>query len=194
MSSPDEPVHNPAFEDELERHELRPPEDGRWGWSLGRVAAGAAMIGMLAFWIWGLSPLAPRGHPDELDDDAFPVFAEARCAEALVAIDQVPSALEAQTPLDRAGQLTATNGVLFTMVEDLRANVPAAERDNELISRWLDDWDTYLDDREVYRTRLTEGIDTAFEVTARDSQQITELLDLFADVNGMASCMSPGDV
>lgn len=110
-------------------------------------------------------------------------------------LELIPRALEAESPEERATQLVRSNALFTSMVADLREDAPpAGTRDGALVGQWLADWDVYLDDRDAYRARLELGVDTAFEVSARDRRQITSSIDLFADVNGMPSCMTPGDV
>ena len=186
-------MNDDEFERELQRNDLR-VDPGRWGWSPGRVLGLLVVLAMAAFWAWAFI-WSPRGHPDRLDDPAYAEASELRCADARSLIDEVPAAADAVDPADRAAQLAQTNAILVAMVADLRATAPAADTpDGDLVAKWLADWDTYLADRDRYMQRLSEGTDTIFEVTARDGDQITALLDLFADVNGMASCQSPGDV
>ena len=181
------------FERELDRNNLR-PDAGRWGWTPGRVIGMLLVLGMAGFWLWAFL-WSPRGHPDELDDPAFTVAAESRCATALEDVLEVPSAEQAADLDERADQLVATTGILVMMVADLRAQAPSATvRDGELVDRWLDDWETYIGDRQIYIDRLRAGEDTIFEVTARDGDQITSPLDLFATINRMPSCQAPGDV
>lgn len=181
------------FERELDRNNLR-PETGSWGWTPGRVIGILLILAMAAFWLWAFL-WSPRGHPDELDDPAFTVAAEDRCAAALDELREVPSAETALDLDDRADQLVVTTGILTEMVADLRADAPSSTiRDGELVDRWLDDWDTYIADRNIYIERLRAGEDTIFEVTARDGDHITSPLDLFATINRMPSCQAPGDV
>ena len=181
------------FERELERNNLR-PEAGTWGWTPGRIIGILLILGMAAFWLWAFL-WSPRGHPDELDDPAFTVAAETRCATALEELREVPSAGQAADLNDRADQLVITTDILAAMVADLREGAPSPTiRDGELVSRWLDDWDTYIADRNIYIDRLRAGEDRIFEVTARDGDQITSPLDLFATINRMPSCQAPGDV
>ena len=181
------------FERELDRNNLR-IETGRWGWTPGRVVGVLLILAMAAFWTWAFL-WSPRGHPDELDDPAFTIAAETRCAVALEQLNEVPSADQAANLDDRADQLVISTGILTELVADLRADAPSpAIRDGELVSRWLDDWETYIADRNTYIDRLRAGEDTIFEVTARDGDQITSPLDLFATINRMPSCQAPGDV
>lgn len=187
------------FEAELRRHDLRgdahPDDEGTWGWTPGRIAATIALVGIIGFWVWAFSPLAPRGHPDELDDPAFSTYAEGRCATAVERVEEVDPAGEAAGLLERADQIETATDILVGLVDDLEANAPATgTRDGDLVARWLLDWRTYIDDRYRYAANFRDGIDQAFQVTAIDGDQVTSALDIFADVNGMASCASPPDV
>lgn len=194
MKTPDtDAMGDDDFERELDRNDLR-PDAGRWGWTPGRVIGILLILGMAAFWLWAFL-WSPRGHPDELDDPAFTVAAETRCSVALGELREIPGANTAADLDDRADQLVLTTAILSEMVADLRADAPSPTiRDGELVDRWLDDWETYLADREIYIDRLRAGDDTIFEVTARDGDQITSPLDLFATINRMPSCQAPGDV
>lgn len=187
------------FDRDLERHNLKSPEpvdDGRWGWSLGRVVAAALVVAMFLFWIWAFSPLAPRGHPDELDEPTFSIFAESRCAAALQDIaDNVAPAFDAQNLDDRAQQITASTDILAEMVADLARQAPdTATRDGSLVQLWLTDWDIYLGDRYAYADVFRAGRDEPFSVTAINRDQVTAPIDSFANANGMISCASPTDV
>lgn len=193
MDAPDDSVDDDAFETALDDAGLR-PDDGRWGWSIGRIVSVALVLAMAVFWIWAFL-WSPRGHPDELDDPAFPELAERRCTRALEELATVPSAREATGLDDRAQQIEATTGMLAAMVADLRGSAPAeGTRDGDLVKRWLSDWDVYIGDRYTYADRFRQGVDTAFEVTAIGGDQVTSALDLFATINRMPSCASPGDV
>lgn len=200
MNTSDEPMDDDEFESELRRHHLRaggdePDDGGSWGLSPGRIASLVLVGCIIAFWIWAFSPLAPRGHPDELDDSAFSELAEVQCAASLLDLNAVPGARNAADLADRAQQIEQTSAILSIMVADLAEQVPAGpSRDADLVERWLRDWDIYIGDRLRYANQFSQGIDTAFEVTAIDGDQVTSALDLFATINRMPSCIAPGDV
>ena len=80
------------------------------------------------------------------------------------------------------------------MVAELRALDVADAEGARIVSLWLDDWDVYLGDRSRHADLLRAGEDTAFVVTEKDGNQITEPIDVFADVNDMLSCATPLDV
>lgn len=167
---------------------------GPRGWTWPRALAALVVVAMVAFWLYVLLLAPAPGPPDQLDSSAFPEEAEAVCAGAMAALAEVPSAREAATPEERAVTLAAANDVLAEMVEELRAVAPSDGRDGRLVGRWLDDWEVYLGDREEYEAELAAGEDVAFTVTARDSDQITEPIDGFAEANEMDSCQTPLDV
>jgi hypothetical protein len=149
----------------------------------------AATIGMWAY----LFLIADPGVPDELDDDTFPTAGQAICAEAVGRIDELPPAQEATSPEDRGAVVVEANEILTDMVADLRAIAPTDGQDERLTRLWLDDWDTYLADRERYADALLAGEDAELLVTARGAGQITVTLDHFAVVNHMEDCQSPLD-
>lgn len=186
------------FERDLGRNSLRSdsPPEGAAGWSVGRVLSGGAVLVMIGFWVWAFSPLAPRGNADELDDPAFSEFAEVRCSAAVEAVrTQVPPAAEAADAQDRGEQIQASTDIFAVMLEDLAANAPdSTSRDGELVSRWLNDWGIYLQDRYDYAADFRSGLDQAFAVTAVNRDQVTGPLDFFATINRMPSCASPQDV
>ena len=197
-------MENAEFERDLEAHGLRPDEadgpdgghGGRWGWTPGRIVSAVLLLGVIAFWVWAFSPLAPRGHPDELDDPAFAEAAEIRCAAAVDQVaTEVPAANEATSTDNRADQIDASTAIFEEMLVDLAALAPAAgTSDREIVDRWLADWQIYIGDRYRYAERFRDGIDDRFEVTAVDEGQVTDPIDAFALANRMPSCASPQDV
>lgn len=161
----------------------------------GAGVAVAALVVMAGFWIWAFSPLAPSGHPDVLNDIVFTLDAEDICARWVAEADRLPTAAEATGPEDRATQLTAATPLFESMVDELRdraADVVGSDR--ELVGAWLLDWETYLDNRRDYAVTLAGGDDPPFTVTARDGDAVTSYIDIFAEVNSMPSCATPGDV
>jgi hypothetical protein len=86
------------------------------------------------------------------------------------------------------------NVILVAMVDELAELAPTEGRDARLIEAWLEDWDTYLGDRERYADELLAGEPAELLVTARGTDQITETVDRFAAINDMVSCEVPLDV
>ena len=165
------------------------------GWTFGRVAAIAAFVVIAGFWAWALSPLNNPTHPDELDDTDFREQAEARCAVYVDDIDDLPKANTVDTPPDRAPLIDQGTQLTVTLVEDLSAIAPPGDSsDGEIVLAWFADWEVYIADRDAYAEALLGGETGPFAVSARDGEQITEFIDAFATVNGMASCVVPLDV
>ena len=46
-------------------------DNGLRKFSIGRVISVLLLLTIALFWIWALSPLAPSGHPDKLDNSSF---------------------------------------------------------------------------------------------------------------------------
>ncbi|MFV2039290.1 MAG: hypothetical protein ACC660_03515, partial [Acidimicrobiales bacterium] len=170
------PLSDDGFDSELEQHGLwaDPPLEGSSRWSVGRVLSLLGLFAMIGFWVWAFSPLAPRGHPDELDDPAFAAFAEVRCSAAVERIaEDVPLASAAVNAAARGEQIQASTDILTLMLADLVAAAPeAGSSDGQLVALWLGDWDTYLQDRYAYAADFLAGIDQAFVVTAVNRDQV----------------------
>jgi hypothetical protein len=106
----------------------------------------------------------------------------------------VPGAREADTPQERAEQITTSTVILQQMVDDLGVDAPTSGRDGEMVEEWLGDWETYLGDRLRHAERLAAGDDVQFQLTAKEGDQVTEAVDGFATANDMESCSTPLDV
>ena len=108
-----------------------------------------------------------------------------------------------------------SNIVLRSMIADLRAVAPvppadlrqlpseelSSEQQEELaaaegIGEWLDDWSTYIGDREDYVQNLRVDDDARFLETTKgsDTRGITRAINSFAQVNRMTSCETPADL
>lgn len=173
------------------------PDDGhRRGWGPARVATALAVACMVALWGYVLYLAIGPGRqdpPDRLDDPTFAVAAQARCQAALDRVAALPTAASAPTPQARAEVIDQATDVFATMVDDLTRLRPGGE-DGRLVGLWLDDWRTYLGDRREHADVLRSGGDRRFQVTARDSEQITLYVDGFAADNAMPACGSPLDL
>lgn len=99
----------------------------------------------------------------------------------------------ATSTADRAEIIDSATALFAAMVDDLERMRPAGE-DGRLVGLWLDDWRAYLGDRREHADVLRHGEDRRFQVTARDSEQITLYLDGFAADNAMPACGSPLDL
>lgn len=177
-------------------------DSARRPWSAGRAGLTMLVLGLVGFWAW-VFLFAPRDNPDRLEADAFTERAEGICAATHAAIDALPSPRETPLPADRAVQVAVATDLTAAMVDELRAatNLITDPEDFETVERWLEDWDTYLGDRERHHDKLqaadedTSGRDLAFTIseTASGGAYTTRLAG-FANVNNMASCDVPGDI
>lgn len=180
---------------------VNPPRDpnqrtGVLTW-IGRGLVAIVVIGSFGVWGYRYSGYADRPPPDLLEDPSFGTYAEGVCSQAMLEVDAVPNALVATDEVDRAGQIRQATDFLSVMVTSLEA-APATERtprDEEIISGWLHDWRTYVNDRYAYADALEQDpmarfLLSADDLTERPDRRITRL----ADTNGMPSCGTPGDV
>lgn len=158
-----------------------------------RVAVVVILVAMVALWAYVLTR-QPQRQPDALDDPAFAATAQTTCASTMHALDQLPQAFESQTATERADVVAQTNDDLGAMLADLREAVPVAERDQRMLTEWIGDWQTYLDNRIDYVERLREDPDARIYVAEKDSRQITVAIDRFAEINDMPACRTPKDV
>ena len=150
---------------------------------------------LVAMWVYVLV-LAIRGRedpPDRLEDRTFPAAAQARCDEALYAVDALPKAAETSSAAERADVIDQANAIFAEMLDDLEAMAPAGE-EGEIVAAWLADWRAYLKDRAEFAERLREDPTAQLLVTARLGEQVTEYMDVFAADNDMPACATPIDV
>ena len=157
------------------------------------------VIGFLAiagFWIWAFSPLPTRGHPDTLDDKAFPTAAEIRCATTVEQLDALPRDWDIDNPEQLAEQVSAGTELLAPLTSDLRNLARSITDPDEArkVRLWLDDWNTYIADRQSLVAKLRQGERAEFTYTARNGVQIARIADRFAQVNDMTSCETPKDI
>ena len=83
------------------------------------------------------------------------------------------------------------------MVAELRPLVPQGPPEvRDGVSEWLDDWSTYIQDRQSYAERLQVDDQARFLETTKgsDTRGITRAINAFAEVNRMDSCVTPGDL
>ena len=161
-----------------------------------RVLAVIFIVLSAAFWAFAFSPWARAifQAPDQIEDEDYVAVIEFTCARTLDKIDALPSPRSATGPEDRANLVESSNNLLHRMQADLATLDGGTKADRELVIRWLDDWDFYLEDRIDHVERLrTEG-DVRFLNTERDGIFIAERMSGFARVNEMRSCLPLGDL
>lgn len=160
-----------------------------------KVFLGILVVAMVAMWVYALGPWSRRDPPGRLDDPAFVEAAEPVCAAAVEELETVPQAYETETPAERAEAIDQTNVILSDMVVELRTFAPTEGDDADRVGEWLDDWDTYIEDRAQLADELRQGEDARLKETAKGDDHISEALDFFAvTANAMPSCATPDDI
>jgi hypothetical protein len=152
----------------------------------------------IAFWgaILGWTVMARDAYdpPDLLDDRAFPTAAEPICAATAEAVEALGLPTEVDTPLERAEMVDEENRLLRAMVDDLGTLDRPAGEQGEWVTSWLADWRIHIEDRQAWADDLRVGDDHFFVETDRGGEQVSNVIDNFAEVNEMESCATPGDV
>lgn len=157
-----------------------------------------------AVWLYIIFGYRPALMIDELPDRTFPRKAEQVCAEAKSELDELPLASQARTAADRADEVEESNRILGRMVDSLVPLAPSAaatadqrtKNFSAAVQEWLEDWRTYLGDRQSYVTRLRVDPDARFLETSKGSptKGITRAITAYAQVNRMDSCATPADL
>jgi len=173
---------------------------GRRRWKLGRVATTAVVVGLVAMWAYVVYlAFGPGRQPpvDRLDDPAFALAAEDRCATALDEVAELPEAIETPTPAERADVVAQANLIYGGMLDDLEGDlrlIPSGEQ-RERADAWLEDWRTFLGDREAFVENLQNDPEARMLVSEKPGtgRHITGWIDEFARANEMPSCISAAD-
>ncbi len=165
-----------------------------------RVAVIATLVAvavLLTGWVYVLFVYDPGLMIDELADRSFPTQAEQVCAAAKAELEQLPRAEVAQSADERADVVARSNLVLSRMLAELGPLTPTGSPvASEAVSEWLDDWATYLGNRESYVEILQVDDDARFLESTKgsDTRGITRAINAFAQVNRMESCTTPADL
>ena len=156
----------------------------------------AAVLAIVGAWVYVLFIYEPH-IKDELEDRAFPTQAEQVCAAAVEQLERLEPANLAASAEDRASTVEQSNVILREMVADLRPLVPTEPQNvTDGVNEWLDDWETYIDNREQYAAGLREDPDTRFLESTKGTatKGITRAINGFTEVNEMESCSTPADL
>ena len=165
------------------------------GTLLFRLLAGTIVVASFGVWVYIYSGQADRPPPDLFVDTELADQAEAICAAAVDDVDAMPSASQAADAADRADQVRRSTARFEAMVTDLEA-LPVDEPDDRVImSGWLADWRTLLDDRLRYADAVVEDPDALFTLTnVAAGERLDRRLTRVANTNLMTSCAAPTDV
>lgn len=169
------------------------------GWSRSAKIQVVVLVVNIAFWGAILGWTVAYGDdaydpPDRLDDRSFPIAAEPICAAAVANIDALGLPTEVETPAERADLVDAENRRLLRMIDDLEALERPSGEQGEWVGLWLQDWRTHVADRQAWADDLRAGDDHPFRESDRAGEQISKVVDNFAEVNEMDSCVTTGDV
>ena len=164
-------------------------------WTFWRVVSLLLLLSIVAFWVWALSPLAPQGHPDKLDEQTFSEAAKPLCVDAKNKIEDLPLALTSRNPDERADLIDQGTAIYRDLLAELVLISPIPNtRDGEIVQLWIEDYEIYLSDRDVYADKFRNGIDEAFTVSKKGNRWVTDPIDEFAKANDLKECMVPLDV
>jgi hypothetical protein len=179
-------VHDDAPTEPVERRRMH---------LLARIAIVVFIVASVA--MWGYALFGPRSTAGKMDEPAFAEAAEAICAPVVAEIDDLPAAHETPDAEDRADVVDEANTLLAAQLDELDGLVDLTaegSRDHTMVTEWLGDWRTYLDDRRAYAGDLRTDADARLLETAKQDRPISDALTRFADANEMSSCAPPGDV
>jgi hypothetical protein len=158
------------------------------------------VLSIATMWIYGWF-FAPRDVVNRIDDRGWAESAQARCEAAATAIAALPAARDFDDfddPVQRAERIAAADQVtveLRAMLTDLEAlAAPDDAGDRTLVSLWLGDYRSYVEDRDVHVAAWRAGENPRFAETDNDGQPISLRMDEFARVNDMTSCKVPADL
>jgi hypothetical protein len=161
-----------------------------------RLGLGLVCLAIVLMWAGIFLGFFDRTAPGTMTDHTFSQAAQPICAATKQQLAELPAAHETTNHVDRAAVVAQTNVDLRAMIDQLRAIAPTADRDGRMAQEWLDDWSTYVGNREDYADRLRADETARFYETTKGSatQQISQPIDRFAYVNDMDSCDTPGDM
>ena len=150
----------------------------------------------VAMWAGIFLGLFDRTAPGTMSDHSFSQAAQPICQATKDQLAALPKAFETTDHVARADVVDHTNIDLRAMIAQLRAIAPTADRDGRMAQEWLDDWSTYIGNREDYATRLRADASARFYETPKSSssEQISQPIDRFAYVNKMYACDTPADM
>jgi lysylphosphatidylglycerol synthetase-like protein (DUF2156 family) len=154
----------------------------------------------VAMWIY-IFFFADTSNPNRLPDRAWTAQAEAICKSYADRIGALPAAgtfadikPRSEAMRQRAAVGQEATDLLTQMVADLRASPSNDAVTRDAVSRWLADYDTYLQDRRRHLARWAAGEDPPFTETAVGGKPISLGMDDFAAANHMNSCEVPRDL
>lgn len=160
-----------------------------------RALAGLVIIASFGVWVYAYSGRADRPPPDLLVDTDLAAQAEAICLAAVTEVDALPSATEAADGPERGEQIRRSTSRFEAMITDLEGLRVDDPNDRIIMTGWLGDWRTLLDDRLRYADAISEDPDAVFlQTNVAADERLDRRLTRVADTNRMSSCATPTDV
>lgn len=177
----------------VERPEVEEPLSMRW--SAGRVATVVAFLIMVGFWAWIFAGGPKQTNPDRLADRAFVTRTQARCVQLRTDLKTLPNGSFVKDPVERALVLDQATDMVTGMVDAIEADAPRTGDDAKRMRGWIADWRTYIGNRRDYAKRLRSDPTARLLLDQnKGGDPIDTGIEIFAEVNDMRECATPGDV
>lgn len=162
---------------------------------IGRILTVLAVLSMVVFWAWILAGGPQKANPDRLDNRAFVQRTSRRCQKLRLDISHLPNAADANGARARAEVLDRANARVARFVDAVAVDAPRSGDDAKSIDGWIADWRRYVANREDYARRLRADPKARLYVTrSKLGDSVDRTIEIFADVNDMPDCATPGDV
>jgi hypothetical protein len=168
-------------------------------WGVRAVLVGV-VVAIAGMWVYVLF-IGKVHSPNRLTDRTWAERAEPVCAATarrLAALPPPSSFLHVEPRAEALRQRAVVGeeatGLLQGQVAALRAlPAPTGTHDGALLSAWFADWDRYLADRRDHIADWRAGHDRPFAETEANGGPISDRMDSLSTLNGMPSCVVPGD-
>jgi hypothetical protein len=160
-----------------------------------RVLGVVAVLAMTIFWIWIFAGGPKKVNPDRLDDRAFVTRTAERCDDLRADLADLPNAASIDGARARADVLDRATDLVDGFIAATRADAPKTGDDARSVRGWLGDWETYSANRRDFADRLRKDPKARFLLDANEAgDPIDKPIEIFAQVNDMKQCATPGDV
>lgn len=164
-------------------------------WRISRVVVVVVILALVGFWAWILAGGPSRDNPDRLEDRAFVERTHARCQQLRTDLQSLPNAEFLDTATERAEVLDDATAMVSETVDDIEADAPTDGDDATSTRGWITDWRLYINNRSDYAQRLRSDPSARLLLDeSRLGDSVDRTIEVFADVNDMPDCATPGDV
>lgn len=175
-------------------------------WTISRVLVVLAVLAMVGFWAAIFAGVFRADNPDDLvagfdegsreaaEMEAFVERTHARCQALRTDLAELPNAEAITSAEARADVLDRANVLVAAMVDDIEADAPTEGDAGTSMRGWIQDWRTYVVNREDYARRLRVDPESRLLLDERFGDSIDRTIEIFADVNDIPDCATPGDV